>query len=175
MRTIATSKVYQLSSSRREGQFPAEAQKYYAHAIVRPMTPEQQRGSLLRAQGMDEGFGRPFEQARMRFQQGQQPTSDSPGEYDPNLQEVMRMLDVDSPMYRGAKARGRGRLSEILRDTKKPDEVVAQLYLATMSRYPTRDELARCLKYYEEHGRSNAAFEDIFFVLLNTNEFFFNH
>lgn len=173
MRTIATSKTYQLSSERKKSESDDQARKYYAFAVVRPMTPEQQRRSLLRAQGLDDS---PLVQARGRFQmRDMAEEGDTTGEYSANVQSIMKMLNMDSPLYRGTKARGRGRLTEILRSAKKPEDVIGKLYLSTVSRHPTREELRHCLKYTQEHGSSTAAYEDLFFVLLNTNEFYFNH
>lgn len=174
MKTIATSRAYQLSSHRRETDYKPEVQKYYVYAIVRPMNPDQLFGALLRAQGFDEGSGK-IGKAKQQFMREAGAGSDSPGEYSANVQQIMRMLNMDSPIYRGTKAQGRGRLTQILKETKKPEDVFTRLYLATVSRAPTHAELAHCLKYFEEHKEATSAYEDIFFVLLNTNEFYFNH
>jgi hypothetical protein len=183
MKTITTSKAYQLSSKRKTDTAKEELKKYYAFALVRPMAPEQLFGVLLKAEGVDEaaaqkggGKGGKRGNAKQLFYRQMADMDDgTPGEYNANIQQIMRMLNMDSPLYAGAKARGRGRLSEILRQTKKPEEAFTQMYLATVSRAPTREELSHCLKYFNEHGGGTSAYEDIFFVLLNTNEFFFNH
>jgi hypothetical protein len=176
MRTIATSRAYQLSSARKDGEGSEAARRYYAYGLVRPMSPEQKRGAILKAQGIDEGMFAGLDEFRMRVRGMQEPSDDGgAGEYNPNLQQIMRMLDKDSPQYRGIRARGRGRLAQILRQTRRPEQVIEELYLATVSRPPNRDELNRCLKYLRDHGEGAAAYEDLFFVLLNTNEFYFNH
>jgi hypothetical protein len=179
IRTIVTSRVYQLSSRRKEGAFNEQSRKYYAYALVRPMSPEQMLGSLISAQGLGEsGGGARGLKARQQFYRQMAESaesSDSPAEYNASVQQIMRMLDMNSPMYRGTDPKGPGRLARLLRERLKPEEVIAQLYLATVSRRPADDELARCLKYWRDHGSNPAAYEDLFFVLLNTNEFFFNH
>jgi hypothetical protein len=202
MRTIATSKAYQLTSARKPKQFADEdaARDAYAFQIVRPMAPEQTLNSILTAQGL---LG-VFEGARGRARDGgdggrMAPGMDdrrerlrrgfllqlvltsgtenqvSPSEYNASMQQIMRQLDVNAPIYAGIRARGVGRLARILRETRQPERVVGQLYLATLSRPPRSEELQACLQYFQDRGRNDAAFEDIFFVLLQTNEFFFNH
>jgi hypothetical protein len=178
MNVITTSRAYQLSSKRDPKQFSDEAKKYYAYAIVRPMSPDQLFGALFQAQGVDETFGKRRDARRQFFRDASMAQmSDSPGEYNANIQQIMKMLNMDSPLYAGAKAdrRSNGRLAQILKKTRKPEDVFEHLYLATVSRKPTADELAHCMSYFKEHGSSTSAYEDIFFVLLNTNEFFFNH
>lgn len=200
MRTIATSKAYQLTSARSPKQFADEdeARKLYAFQIVRPMSPEQTLNALMTAQGLaglvegrrgrardDEGGMAPgMEERRERLRRGflQQlvltsgtENQVSPSEYNASMQQVMRQLDVNAPVYAGTRARGIGRLARILRETRQPERVIGQLYLATLSRPPRQEEMQTCLAYCQEKGRTDGAFEDIFFVLLQTNEFFFNH
>lgn len=203
MRTIANSKAYQLTSSRKPKQFEDEdeAREVFAFQIVRPMSAEQTLNALLTAQGLmnlsDLPKGRPgggggggggqMEQAEDRREKLRRgyilqlvltsgtENQVSPSEYNASMQQIMRQLDVNSPIYNGIKARGFGRLARTLRQTRAPEEVFKKLYLSTVSRPPEAAELQSCLKYYQEHGKTDQAFEDIFFVLLQTNEFFFNH
>jgi hypothetical protein len=182
MKTIVMSKAYQLSSRRKDTQFSEEARKYYCYALVRPMSPEQSVNVLTRATGLDEMIKRTkavdLEQARRRMigqmvqaSGGESSTSD----YTASIQQIMRMLNMDSEMYRGIRAKGPGAMGQILKQYKKPEEIILQIYLRTVSRQPSREELSHCLKYFNDHKGAPEAYEDIFFVLLNTNEFFFNH
>lgn len=52
-----------------------------------------------------------------------------------------------------------------------------QLYLAALSRYPTRGEIAKARKLFRSYGPNGrvAAFQDLFWALLNSNEFIFVH
>jgi hypothetical protein len=180
-----SSRAYQLSSRRTEKQFSDEAKKYFCYAVVRPMSPEQQFNVLFRANGGDEAAlkgprGMDSERARRGFFQQMMQSSgadnaNSPSEYNASIQQIMRMLNMDSPLYRGIKSKGGGALTQILRQFKKPEEIVTQMYLRTVSRVPSREELSHCLQYFQEHKGAVEAYEDIFFVLMNTNEFYFNH
>lgn len=185
MKTIVSSKAYQLSSRRTEKQFSDDMKKYYVYSIVRPMSPEQMYNVLVRANGADEavkagrGRGMDLERGKRQFMtqvvQSMGDGGNSPSEYNASIQMIMRMLNMDSPMYRGIKARGGGAMTQILRQTKKPEEIITQMYLRTVSRQPSREELSHCMKYFQERKGAQEAYEDIYFVLMNTNEFFFNH
>ncbi len=54
------------------------------------------------------------------------------------------------------------------------EEVVIQLYLNTLTRYPTEAEMAKILPYFSSMGRTVAA-ESIQWVLLNKVDFIFNY
>lgn len=184
---IASSEVYQLSSKKKKDQFPEEAKRLFAYQIVRPQTPEQMFNTFVRATGgeaMREAMAkrneRAIEQAKRKFIQNFVVMSDvenSPNqaEYNATIQQVINMLNIDSPVYRGIKAKGGGRVAETLRNHKTPQERLTWLYLSTLSRYPTRQELDLCVNYINKAKGSNESYEDLMFVLLNTNEFFFNH
>jgi hypothetical protein len=194
MKTIVTSRAYQLSSRRSDKQLTDESKKYFLYAVVRPMAAEQTLNVLQRATGRDElpmgpqggagSMGMDGERQRRGFLQQLVQTSgtenaNSASEYNASIQQIMRMLDIDSNLYRGIRAKGgrggQGAMAQILKAHKRPEEIITQIYLRTVSRYPSREELYRCVQYHSEHKGAPEAYEDIFFVLMNTNEFFFNH
>lgn len=184
---IAGSDVYQLTSRKKKDQFPEEAKRLFAYQIVRPQTPEQMFNTFVRATGgeaMREAAQRrnerALEQAKRQFLLNYVTMSDAENapnqaEYNATIQQVIQMLNIDSPLYRGIKARGGGRVAETLRRYKTPQERVTWLFLSTLSRYPTRQEMDLCVNYINKAKGANEAYEDLMFVLLNTNEFFFNH
>ena len=58
------------------------------------------------------------------------------------------------------------------------EEQVEALFLATLTRKPTPEEQTRFASYVQTGGARNDAKEalaDVFWVLLNTSEFLFNH
>ena len=60
---------------------------------------------------------------------------------------------------------------------KTPDRIEA-LYLSALTRKPRPDELERLVKYVESGGPSKnqkQALADVFWALLNSSEFLFNH
>jgi hypothetical protein len=54
------------------------------------------------------------------------------------------------------------------------EEVISQLYLTTLSRYPTQAELAKLLPYFTSLGKTEAA-ESVQWVVLNKVDFVFNY
>ena len=56
-----------------------------------------------------------------------------------------------------------------------PAEQVDALYLAAYARYPRRDESARAVAYLVESASPEEGLADLFWVLLNSGEFVFNH
>src|SRR5262249_34929931 len=55
---------------------------------------------------------------------------------------------------------------------------IRELYMITLSRYPRPEETERLVKYVDSGGPtgdSRAALTDVFWALLNSTEFYFNH
>jgi hypothetical protein len=62
----------------------------------------------------------------------------------------------------------------LMNDTQR----IETLYLATLTRLPREEEMARLTKYVASGGPSKnqkAALADLFWALLNSSEFLFNH
>jgi hypothetical protein len=57
----------------------------------------------------------------------------------------------------------------------KPPQVIEQLYLTTLSRRPTAQELERMTRYVREQETPRAGYSDILWALLNSSEFTTNH
>lgn len=56
------------------------------------------------------------------------------------------------------------------------DRIIEELYLVTLSRFPTEQETALMRQAFaESDGNRRAATEDIVWALLNTREFVYNH
>src|SRR5439155_4243549 len=69
-----------------------------------------------------------------------------------------------------------GALLKVLAMPVGDERRVEMLFLRTLSRKPTADELTIALAALPERGAGRqAAFEDLFWALLNSSEFVFNH
>lgn len=68
-----------------------------------------------------------------------------------------------------------GRLAQLLRGNTTSGPVVEELFLATLSRTPRPDEVQKILDYLSKGERREELFKDLFWALLNTKEFTFNH
>lgn len=104
------------------------------------------------------------------------PSMDPPCERDTHLSVVqsLHLMNSKAIQTKLGAAGGRARL---LADSPKTErEIVEELYLATLSRLPGADELAIAVATFSADGatRPNAT-EDVFWALLNSAEFVFNH
>jgi hypothetical protein len=91
---------------------------------------------------------------------------------EPNLSQALHLINGSTT---NDKIR-RGRLvRKLLEGGKTPAQVVEHLYLAALSRTPSETELARVMKLVESSEKQNEALEDVFWALLNSKEFIFNH
>jgi hypothetical protein len=62
-------------------------------------------------------------------------------------------------------------LGRLVEEIPEDDALIDELYLRTVSREPTDDELAAALKFCKTTRNRTAAFEDLFWALLNSSEF----
>jgi hypothetical protein len=70
---------------------------------------------------------------------------------------------------------GSGRLFKLLASGKSNDEVITELFLATLSRFPDAKEKTTALRHVADNKDRRAALVDISWALLNTREFILNH
>ncbi len=185
MRHILLSRTYQLSSATRPGN--AADSRFYSHYQARRLPAEVLLDAIAGATGVPDRFpGYP-----LGTRAGQLP--------DPGLQSYFLTLfgrpervtacacersgEVTMPqllhLQNGAgiaeKVRhGDGRLARLLRDKKGDDEVIDELFLATLSRLPSAAQKARVNKDLAE-GPRDEVFRDLFWALVNSKEFAFNH
>ena len=93
---------------------------------------------------------------------------------EPNLSQALHMLN-------GQTAHGRveqgGVVQKLLAEQKLPPEkVIENLYLRTLSRKPTETEMSTLRGYLPtEPAEQKKVLDDIFWALLNSEEFMFNH
>jgi hypothetical protein len=69
-----------------------------------------------------------------------------------------------------------GRARQLADSTKPPEEIVVELYLVTFSRPPSDEELKLAIRAFSASGATRqTATEDVFWSLMNSAEFVFNH
>lgn len=72
-------------------------------------------------------------------------------------------------------ADGNGKVAMLLKDAKQNHEIIEELYLVSLSRYPTADELQANSNLVDKTENKQEAFQDVLWTLLNSREFMFNH
>jgi hypothetical protein len=156
--------------------------KLFSHVFVKPLTPEQLYDSLngvlgvvrLPADGARKGGGGgrgvgagPREQF-IAFFQGDENASAI--EYHAGIPQVLRLMNSQQMNNTTAVA------NALARGKSNSADVIEQLYLTTLSRKPTADEMKRLTAYVSKHTTEpRQAYGDIVWALLNSSEFALNH
>ena len=59
---------------------------------------------------------------------------------------------------------------------KKPEDVIDELYIRCLARKPTEMEKTKLMAFVGEEGRTDEeVLNDLFWAVLNSKEFIFNH
>jgi len=91
---------------------------------------------------------------------------------EPNLSQALHLINGDTT---NAKIQQGKIVPTRLTEGKAVPEVITELYLRCFSRRPSEEELASLTALVAEQGNSQEALEDVFWSLLNSREFLFNH
>ena len=70
-------------------------------------------------------------------------------------------------------AEGSTRVARLLQSGKTDDQIVEELFLASLSRRPEKDEMEVAKRLIKEDGKTGI--ENIEWILLNSPEFLLNH
>ncbi|MCA9126000.1 MAG: DUF1549 domain-containing protein [Planctomycetales bacterium] len=81
-----------------------------------------------------------------------------------NSKEVQSKLNADD-----------GMAATMAASSQSVSELVTELYLASLSRYPTSSEMQAADEYVHQHDNRRNAMEDLVWALINSKEFLFNH
>lgn len=91
---------------------------------------------------------------------------------EPTLSQSLHLLNGDSTTQ---KIQGGNLVGRRLAEKKSPPEIIEELYVRCLSRKPQPQELARLNAILANEPDQKKALEDIFWAILNTREFMFNH
>ena len=91
---------------------------------------------------------------------------------DLSLPQAMNL--VNGPTLAEAIADPEGRVAEAILAGKSDRELVEELYLAALSRFPTGIEMDRALTYIRSDSGRAAQTQDLLWALINSNAFLFN-
>jgi len=91
---------------------------------------------------------------------------------DPSLSQALHMLNGEA--VHGKIAQG-GAVKKLLDQGKTPEQVIETLFVRCLSRKPTPEEKQKLLAVVTGADNSQAGLEDVFWAVLNSREFLFNH
>ena len=140
----------------------------YSSPIPEPFTfiPESQRSIELADGSINssflELFGRPSRDTGLESERNNRPAA---------AQE----LHLLNSTHIRRKIEQSAKLREVLQSKKKPREIIEELYLTILSRYPTDDELAAIRDYAQPGHEGRRPMMDLIWALLNSAEFLYRH
>jgi hypothetical protein len=175
MRAITSTRAYQLSSAYSHAS--QNRAGYFARMPLRGLTAEQLFDSIAEATGYREGSGgsgSPRGEFLTRFGT----TSERPTEVQTSILQALSLMN--GSLVRSATTLTSSETLAAVADAPflEPAEQIEILYMAALSRKPRPREMDRLLKYLDGargEAETRQALADIFWALLNSSEFYFNH
>ncbi|HWB00797.1 MAG TPA: DUF1549 and DUF1553 domain-containing protein [Pirellulales bacterium] len=186
MRLIMTSRVYQLSSTP-PADMPPDA-RFYTHYNIKRLGAEVLLDAIDYACGTREKFagvplgtraielpdpnyasyfldtlGRPLRASACECERSA----------DPNLAQALQIANGE--LINRKLDDAKGRIAGLIGKKTKPEAAIAELYLATVSRRPSADELQQGRAIIERAPSEREGLQDLLWALCNSREFLFNH
>jgi hypothetical protein len=91
---------------------------------------------------------------------------------EPTLAQALHLIVGETVRDRIGKG---GTVKKLLETKSTPEDVIEELYIRTLARKPDSEEMAAMITLVGDTPKDPAAYEDIFWSLLNSTEFLFNH
>ena len=91
---------------------------------------------------------------------------------EPTLSQALHLLNGNTT---NQKIQQGGVVKKLIETRKFPEERLVELYLRTLCRMPTRAEIDKLMPLFGEGSEPGASPGDLFWALLNSREFLFNH
>jgi hypothetical protein len=186
IRTVATSEAYALASSTVPGN--EQDNRFFSHQMPRPLTAHQMADALAQSTDVVNRFK--DKAAGTRAIEITDPSTQSAiletfgrcsrvngcaSVANPSLSLRQALLVIGGPVIEEKIANPRGYLANLLELSPSPDEIVENLYLRTICRLPTSEETAHWTAELSQAKSLKEGAEDLFWALLNSREFAFNH
>ncbi|MEY4272730.1 MAG: hypothetical protein RL250_1596, partial [Verrucomicrobiota bacterium] len=92
---------------------------------------------------------------------------------DPNLSQALHLMNGDAVNDRIRRGKV---IDRLIADGRKDPEIAEELFLRAFGRVPRAEELAAVQAAVAvDPANRQAVFEDVFWALMNSKEFYFNH
>jgi hypothetical protein len=184
MRTILSSRLYQLDSQPTSQN--ATDSRFYSHFPVKRLAAEPLLDAIDHAAGTRTKFkDLPLGTRAIEIPDAEYPdfflnTFAKPRRVsvcecerapDPNLAQALHTLNGD--VISGKIADKQGRVAKLLAAKKPHAEIVQDLYLATLCRPATADEIASAERLLSDYPTPQECYEDLLWALMNSKGFLF--
>ena len=186
VRDICTSRTYQLSTQ--TNQSNEQDDRNFAHSLVRRMraevlrdcitqvteTKDKFRGLPLGSRAVEIADGNTTDFFLTTFGRATRETACScEVKMDPNLSQALALINGNIVQ---TKVQGSQVITDLLKEKMPPDDVVQSLYLRCLGRRPGTEEMSALHEQIAAAGKNDRkVLDDIFWALLNSQEFMFNH
>ena len=91
---------------------------------------------------------------------------------EPNLSQALHLLNGDTV---NNKCNQGGVVRRLIQAGKTPSEILNDLYMRCLARKPTESEKAKLMVFLKEGRPDEEVLNDLFWAVLNSKEFIFNH
>ena len=186
MRWIANTEAYNLTSKgskKNERDNPAAGETaLFTHVYLKPMTAEQLYDSLIVATNAHKSGRSGWEQSEKQrqtwLQQFVQAFGTDDGEesnsFDGTIPQALMMMNGEL-VKDAVSVKSGSLLGDLLSGKGDESKKIQRLYMMALGRMPSRPEIGAAQKYFNSNPDQLAVFQDLFWALLNSNEFIFNH
>ncbi len=185
VREICESRTYQRSTHRNPSNESDD--RNFAHALVRRIKAENLLDTISAVTETKDKFdGLPMGARAVQIADGTRSTyflrtfgratRETPCscevKMEPTLSQALHLLNGDTV---NQKIRAGGVVERLQAAKKSPEDAIRELYLRSFSRKPTDGEIATLTAGLKQTKDQKQALEDLFWALLNSREFLFNH
>lgn len=188
VRDICASRTYQLTPKSNE--LNAEDTRNFAKGTIRrlraevlldvinqvTMRQDKFRGLPLGARAVEIVDGRTTSYFLTTFGRANRDTVCScEVKMEPNLSQALHLLNGDTV---NTKIQGGGLVAGLLKEGKSNEQIIEEFYWRSLSRPPTQTEQTKLAEYFAEAktpAEKSIVLNDIFWAVLNSKEFIFNH
>ena len=91
---------------------------------------------------------------------------------EPNLSQALHLLNGDTV---NGRVQSGGVVRRLLKAGNTPPQVLEELYLSCLGRPPTAQEITALEPFFKDTKTPDDVLNDLFWSLLNSKEFVFNH
>lgn len=94
---------------------------------------------------------------------------------EPNLSQALHLLNGDTV---NQKIQGGGLVSAMMKEGKTPEQIIEEFYWRALSRPPTQTEQTKLVAFVADAktpAEKSTVLNDLFWAVLNSKEFIFNH
>lgn len=95
---------------------------------------------------------------------------------DPSLSQALHLMNGPTVTD---KIESGGMVKNLLKEGKKPEQIIDEIYIRCFSRKPTAEEMKQLMGQYKSVGddakQQEMVLNDVFWAVLNSKEFMFNH